>query len=186
MPASWLVSSRATARIGPNSPIAPTDSTVGPNEDFSTPESRRMGSRVVSAVVVRHSPTTTVSSTSPVDSRTAPTPNASTSDPSQAVTARAMCPSRMRVTSSSRPARNIKYVRPRSDNAVTTLLVRVNASTDGPMRTPSRIWMTTSGTGTMRRERSARMGATTAARAMSSSVGRASVAVNGYVLAVSP
>ncbi len=143
-----------------------------------------MGSKVVSAVVVRHSPTTTVSSTSPVDSSTAPAHNASKSDPSQAVTARAMCPSRMRVTSSSRPARNIRYVKPRSDNAVTTLLVRVNASTDGPMTTPSRIWMTTSGTGTTRRERSARMGATTAARAMISSVGRAWVAVNGYVLAV--
>ena len=48
----------------------PTDSTVGPNDVFSTPASRRIGSRVPSAVVVRHSPTTTVSMTSPVPCRT--------------------------------------------------------------------------------------------------------------------
>ena len=56
---SRFVSNTATATIGPNSPMAPTDRTDGPIACCSTPASRKIGSRVPSAVVVRHSATTT-------------------------------------------------------------------------------------------------------------------------------
>ena len=97
--ASRLVSSSATASTGPNSPTAPTDRMVGPKEVLSTPVSRRTGSRVPRAVVVRHNPTTTVSRTSPVALSIAPTASARTSDASQDDAARVMCPSRRRFRS---------------------------------------------------------------------------------------
>ena len=92
---SRLVKRTATATMGPNSPIDPTARIVGPNDVFSTPSSRRIGSRVPSAVVVRHMPTTTASMTSPVAGRMAPTPRASRSEASHDVAARPRWPSRM-------------------------------------------------------------------------------------------
>ena len=79
-PASRFVSSTATATMGPNSPMAPTDRMEGPTGVRNTPASCRIGRRVPSAVVVRHSATTVWSSTSPVAWRKTPTPSASTSD----------------------------------------------------------------------------------------------------------
>ncbi len=48
--------------------------------------------------------------------------------------------------SSSKPARNMRNVSPRSDSPVATGPRWARFSTEGPMRIPSRIWMTTSGT----------------------------------------
>ena len=71
---SRLVSRMATATMGPNSPMAPTDRIDGPTGVRSTPASRKMGSSVPRAVVVRHRATTTESSTRPVACRKTPTP----------------------------------------------------------------------------------------------------------------
>ena len=122
--ASRLVSSTATATMGPNSPMAPTDSIDGPIAVRSTPASRRIGKSVPSAVVVRHSATTTESSTSPVPCSTAPTPSAMTTEAPHEPAARPRCPCRMTPRSNSVPARNMRKVRPKSDSAVTMVLVR--------------------------------------------------------------
>ncbi len=172
---SRFVSSTATATIGPNSPMAPTDRTDGPNFVCSTPASRRIGSRVPSAVVVRHSATTTWSRTRPVEWSTSPTPNARRSETPQDPTARPRCPRRIVVISSSVPARNIRYVSPKSDSAETMAFGFTKLSTKGPSMMPSRISITTSGTGTKRRSPSAMIGARTAATPMSTSVGMALV-----------
>ena len=66
---SFLVSRRATATMGPNSPTVPMAETNEPNLVSQTPASRRMGTSVPSAVVVRARPTTTVSSARPADTR---------------------------------------------------------------------------------------------------------------------
>ena len=92
---SRFVSSTATATIGPNSPMAPTDKTEGPTGVCSTPASRRIGRSVPSAVVVRQRATTTWSSTSPVARRTTPTASASTRDVPHEPTALPRWPWRM-------------------------------------------------------------------------------------------
>ena len=81
--------------MGPNSPIAPDRQHGRPErrlQHAGVAQDREQGAE---AVVVRHSPTTTVSRTSPVACRTAPTPSATTSDASQDEAARPMCPSRI-------------------------------------------------------------------------------------------
>ena len=119
--ASRLVSSTATATIGPNSPMAPTDKIEGPIAVRSTPASCRIGRSVPSAVVVRQRATTTESSTSPVPWRKAPTPSASTNEAAHEPAALPRWPWRMVDRSSSVPARNMRYVKPSWDSAVTML-----------------------------------------------------------------
>ena len=169
--ASRLVSSTATATIGPNSPIEPTDRIEGPILVWRTPESRRIGRSVPRAVVVRQSATTTESSTSPVPCNTAPTPSAMSTEAPHDPAARPRCPCRITDRSSSVPARNMRKVSPKSDIAEMMVLGCTRLRTKGPRAIPSRIWITTSGTGRNRRLPSARSGATTAASVMRTSEG---------------
>ena len=83
--------SSATARIGPNSPTAPAERMNVPSRVSRSPESRRMGSTVPSAVVVKISPISTPAET-PSSGRatvtsTIPAPRPITSDPHQPATA---------------------------------------------------------------------------------------------------
>ena len=128
-PTSRFVSRTATATMGPNSPTAPTDRMVGPIAVRSTPASRRIGSNVVSAVVVRQSATTIESRTRPVACSATPTPRARITEAPQEPAASPRCPLRMTARSSSVPARNIRKVRPKSDSAVTIVSGCASAST---------------------------------------------------------
>ncbi len=61
--ALWPDRRTATARIGPNSPTAPAARTNVPNRESRSPVSRRIGSTVPSAVVVKIRPTSTPADT---------------------------------------------------------------------------------------------------------------------------
>ncbi len=72
-----------TARIGPNSPMAPAAVRNEPKRVSSMPRSRSIGSSVPIAVVVSARPTSRLEMTKPSSARTAPTPRPSASEIAQ-------------------------------------------------------------------------------------------------------
>ena len=80
-------SSSEIARMGPNSPIAPAPWKYRPNGVPSTPRSRRIGSSVPRAVLVRAMATATPSCTKPRDSSARTTTMASATDTNHPMTA---------------------------------------------------------------------------------------------------
>ena len=138
-----MISENST--IGPNSPIAPAPRMQRPSGVSSSPASRRIGSRVPTAVVLSTTATSTGSATSPAARRPKVSARASPTDSPQP--AMPSCSGRPRslAKSSSMPARKNRNDRPSDDSARSVPSVSTRSRTCGPMTTPKVSSRTTSG-----------------------------------------
>lgn len=160
-----LVSRRAIATMGPNSPTEPIASTNAPIRVSATPESRSIGSRVPSAVVVSARPISRLDRAKPELTSTNASPKPSTRDIAHPSAARVNGVPLTRSRSMSNPARNIRKQSPRLAKACTRSPVSARPRTCGPITMPRPISSTTAGT-RRRRSDSAPNGASTAAALM--------------------
>ena len=156
------------ATMGRNSPTVPTARTNEPKRVSETPASLSIGSSVPSAVVVRQRPMSRSERAKPEMTSTPATASATARETNQPTVARLSGAPAMRPSSISKPARNIRKLRPRLPNPATTGVTSASPRTWGPMTIPSRISSTTPGRRN-RRSASAPSGARTAATMMSTS-----------------
>ena len=185
--ASRLVSSTATATIGPNSPIAPTDRMVGPNDVLQhagVTQDREQGAERRRREAQPDNDGVEDEPGGVQDAADAQAEHERT-EPGRGGPLK--WPSRMRgqVELECRPGTSGRSGRGPT-GAVTMVLGCVRASTKGPMMMPRMIWMTTSGTGTNRREQVGEDRRQHRREADEQQRGTAWVAVNGLAFAVSP
>ena len=139
-------SSVETSTIGPNSPTAPAPITSVPNGVESSSLSRRIGISVPSAVVVRATPTSSESSTTPVPCSTVPSDNPIAIDDEPRHQCQRGGLPWILWKSISMPAMKNRNDRPSVEKNATTVVSSARSNTFGPIRIPITISITTGGT----------------------------------------